>query len=143
MKVYFALPVIAGRTGAVSFLEMLASLKEKGHQVLTEHLFHLNALPAERRVPRSQVFARDIRWLEGSDGLIAEVTVPSTGVGYEVAHAIGLGKPVLCLAEAGVPVSAMIEGNPALTLARYRDSAEVIQVVAGWLERLVVAGSAG
>ncbi|MCX5970291.1 MAG: nucleoside 2-deoxyribosyltransferase [Coprothermobacterota bacterium] len=139
MKVYFALPVVAGRTGAVFFLEMLTSLEEKGHQVLTEHLFHLDSLIAERRVPRSQVFARDIHWLEGSDVLIAEVTVPSTGVGCEVAHAISLGKPVLCLAEAGVPVSAMIEGNPALTLSRYRDSVEAIKGVAEWLERLVAA----
>ena len=81
--------------------------------------------------------------MEGSEVLIAEVTVPSTGVGYEVAHAISLGKPVLCLAEAGVPVSAMIEGNPALTLVRYRDSAEAIEGVADWLERLAAAGPAG
>ncbi|MCX5976539.1 MAG: nucleoside 2-deoxyribosyltransferase [Coprothermobacterota bacterium] len=143
MKIYFALPVVAGRTGVLSFLEMLAFLEEKGHRVLTEHLFHLDALPAERKVPRCQVFARDIRWLEESDVLIAEVTAPSTGVGYEIAHAISLGKPALCLAEAGVPVSAMIEGNPALTLVRYRDSPLAMEGVADWLERLVAAGSAG
>jgi nucleoside 2-deoxyribosyltransferase len=143
MKIYFALPVIVGRTGAISFLEMLTFLVEKGHRVLTEHLFHLEGLPAERQVPRCQVFTRDIRWLESSDVLIAEVTAPSTGVGYEVAHAIGLGKPVLCLAEEGIPVSAMIEGNPALTLARYRDSAEAMEAVADWLERWLVAAPSG
>ncbi|MEI6509846.1 MAG: nucleoside 2-deoxyribosyltransferase [bacterium] len=143
MKVYFALPVIAGRTGALSFLDLLESLEEKGHHVLTGHLFHLDALPAERQVPRCQVFARDIGWLEESDVLIAEVTAPSTGVGYEVAHAISLGKQALCLAEAGVSVSAMIEGNPTLTLVRYRDSDEAIEAVADWLERWVAAGPAG
>ena len=44
--------------------------------------------------------------------MVAEVTVPSIGVGYEVCRALGLGMPVLCVHSAGANVSAMVLGNP-------------------------------
>jgi hypothetical protein len=47
-----------------------------------------------------------------SDALIAEVTVPSTGVGYEICRALVQGIPVLCLYSPDAAVSAMILGNP-------------------------------
>lgn len=53
-------------------------------------------------------------WLEQCDIVVAEVTTPSLGVGYEIATARHLGKQILCLFHE-VPgcegkLSAMIEG---------------------------------
>lgn len=55
---------------------------------------------------------RSVNWIQTSDILLAEVSVPSHGVGYEIGFALNLGKPVLCIHHAGRAVSKMITGNP-------------------------------
>uniref|UniRef100_A0A8C2Y0N5 2'-deoxynucleoside 5'-phosphate N-hydrolase 1 n=1 Tax=Capra hircus TaxID=9925 RepID=A0A8C2Y0N5_CAPHI len=40
---------------------------------------------------------RDLAWLQQADVVVAEVTQPSLGVGYELGWAVALHKPVLCL----------------------------------------------
>merc|ERR1711862_215490 len=40
---------------------------------------------------------RDVELVSMCDVVVAEVTNPSLGVGYEVGRAVELGKPVLCL----------------------------------------------
>jgi 2'-deoxynucleoside 5'-phosphate N-hydrolase len=45
------------------------------------------------------------------------VSVPSHGVGYEIAFSLALGKPVLALYQEGQKVSKMISGNPDLNLS--------------------------
>jgi nucleoside 2-deoxyribosyltransferase len=55
-----------------------------------------------------------LAWIEQSDGLIAEVTNPSCGVGYETHYALLLNKPVLALygkTNGSKRISAMIEGS--------------------------------
>ena len=71
-----------------------------------------------------EVYTRDVTWIRASDVLIAEVSVPSHGVGYEIGFALGLGKPVLALYQEGRKVSKMISGNPDpnLLVRRYRKS---------------------
>ncbi|HEU0266576.1 MAG TPA: hypothetical protein VFQ70_03040 [Candidatus Saccharimonadaceae bacterium] len=51
--------------------------------------------------------------IHSCDAVIAEVTNPSLGVGYELTYAENLGKPVLCLFDtgSGKKLSAMIAGN--------------------------------
>ena len=78
--------------------------------------------------------------LAEADAVVAEVTVPSHGVGYEVARAeastwlsrTALGKPVLCLhrRNTGRRLSAMLAGNPALRCEVY-DSVEEIGPILG------------
>ena len=55
--------------------------------------------------------------------VVAEVSKPSLGVGYEVCHALTIGKPVLCLFEEGTGTSKMILGNshPGLVVRSYSD----------------------
>ena len=38
-----------------------------------------------------------MQWLSQSHVVVAEVTQPSLGVGFEIARAVTLNKPVLCL----------------------------------------------
>jgi nucleoside 2-deoxyribosyltransferase len=67
-------------------------------------------------VSPQEVYDRDIRRIVESDAMIAEVSMPSLGVGYEVGYALNVGKPVLCLSRSGMFISKMITGNPALAL---------------------------
>ena len=70
--------------------------------------------------------------------MIAEVSTPSLGVGYEYALAVQLGKPVLCVYRSGVRLSKMITGNPApnLTVAAYSNEAELDEQVVAFLKAL-------
>jgi nucleoside 2-deoxyribosyltransferase len=69
-------------------------------------------------------------WLKVCDLVVAEVSVPSLGVGYELGWATALSKPVLCLHRtiSGRPLSAMIAGSPGIQTAVYSsmDEAEMI-----------------
>ena len=59
------------------------------------------------------IYNRDMKWLEISECMIAEVSSPSLGVGYEIAVALHVGRmPVLALCHDSVKIlSAMIHGN--------------------------------
>lgn len=71
-----------------------------------------------------------MEWLKSCDLVVAEVTVSSLGVGYELGWAVALGKPVLCLYRnmSGRPLSAMIAGSTGIRTAVYSsmDEAETI-----------------
>jgi 2'-deoxynucleoside 5'-phosphate N-hydrolase len=84
------------------------------------------------------VYTRDVGWIRASDVLIAEVSVPSHGVGYEIGFALGTGKPVLALHEQGRKVSKMVSGNPDanLQVKSYRDAQESIHMMRQFLKNL-------
>ena len=88
----------------------------EGHLVPTAHLADSNVLELEKIVNPQETYERDVHWINESNLVIAEVSAPSHGVGYEIAFALNLGKPVLCLYQKGVTVSKMITGNSSKTI---------------------------
>ena len=87
-------------------------LESVGCDVVSWHVVDLDSDEEEADMDEQEIYLRDIGLLEESDCMVAEVTVPSIGVGYEVCRALGLGLPVLCVHSAGANVSAMVLGNP-------------------------------
>jgi hypothetical protein len=83
------------------------------------------------------IYSRDMHWLEKADALVAEVSAPSLGVGYEISCALHIRRiPVLCLVHAGVQnLSAMIAGNgsPGLRLERYGPENAMQEVIQSFL----------
>ncbi|MEI7962017.1 MAG: nucleoside 2-deoxyribosyltransferase [archaeon] len=43
------------------------------------------------------IFDRDVAWIKEADLVVAEVSMPSVGVGYEIGFAESLGKKIICL----------------------------------------------
>jgi len=82
----------------------------------------------ERKLTPQDVYERDVNWIKNCDTLIAEVSVPSHGVGYEIGFALNIGKPVLCLYQKDRRVSKMITGNsdPQLGIQEYTNIKEAI-----------------
>ena len=72
------------------------------------------------------------------EAVVAEVSTPSHGVGYEIALALNLGKPVLCCYQAGMKVSKMITGNtsPGLQVRQYTTIAQAVEIVHSFLAEL-------
>jgi hypothetical protein len=73
--------------------------------------------------------------LEGADSVIAEISHPSLGVGYEICYALMKSKPVLALYSEGLYVSRMIIGNedPLLRIFAYTSEAEWQKMISSFL----------
>lgn len=110
MDLYFSCSLTGGRQDQPVYAALVAYLQSLGHRVLTEHLAAEAVMAADGGVSPEAVFERDTTWLRACDAVIAEVSTPSHGVGFEIAYALGLGKPVFCLAREGVRVSKMLTG---------------------------------
>ena len=83
------------------------------------------------------VYERDMAWISACDALVAEVSTPSHGVGYEVAYALSIAKPVLCIYQAGQPVSKMLTGNshPLIQVNLYQNKSDAISIVRSFLSQ--------
>ena len=118
LSIYFAASIRGGRQEIDSYKKLIKHLSKHG-SVLTEHI----AFPSTSEEGQSDIFIhdRDVTWLKSSDIVIADVTVPSLGVGYEIALAVQLQKPVLCLnnIEKNPNLSAMISGCQKIVIDNY------------------------
>ncbi len=129
MKIYFAGSIRAGRQDADIYHQLISRLQDFA-EVLTEHVGH--DLPSTgENLPVAEIYQRDRDWIDVADVLVAEITQPSTGVGYEIGYAEAKKKPIYCLYRRGGerPVSAMIEGNTSCTLIVYETVDEAIAIL--------------
>lgn len=135
MNIYFACSITGGRDLEPVYQDLVRALLEDGHTVPTAHLADSDVKVYESSVQPLEIYTRDTTWIRECDVLVAEVSTPSHGVGYEVGYALGVGKPVLCVHRAGVTVSKMITGNPddRLQVRAYRDTEEAVSLVRGFL----------
>lgn len=135
MNIYFACSLTGGREFESVYQTIVHALAEKGHKVLTAHLVESDVMEVEASVSPIDVYSRDLAWIRSCDVLIAEVSVPSHGVGYEIGFTLGIEKPVLALYQEGRKVSKMISGNSDenLTLEMYTTTEEAIQILMQFL----------
>jgi len=124
VKIYFAGSIRGGRQDAALYHSIIDLLKRHGH-VLTEHVGSTDL--GEDDLPDDAIYRRDMKWLAEAHVLVAEVTRPSHGVGYEIARAETQGKPILCLhrPDAAHRLSALIAGNPAIHCECYENPGEL------------------
>ncbi len=126
MDLYFSCSLTGGRQDQPAYAALVAHLEALGHRVLTAHLAAESVLAADDQHSPEAVYERDTAWLRDCEAVIAEVSTPSHGVGYEIAYALERSKPVLCLARAGVRVSKMLTGirRPHFEVLTYQTEAE-------------------
>ncbi|MDD5582421.1 MAG: nucleoside 2-deoxyribosyltransferase, partial [Candidatus Marinimicrobia bacterium] len=67
------------------------------------------------------IFKRDFTWLQKADCIVAEVTTPSLGVGYEIAVGVQRHIPVYAFFQINQhqKLSALIQGNPSIHVLLY------------------------
>ena len=120
-KVYFACSIRGGRSDAVIYKKLVDVINQHA-KVLTEIFVDGKLTAAGMNKPAKVIWHNDISWIEQADAVIAEVTNPSLGVGYEIAKAETMGKSVLCLYRPSKErrLSAMIQGSPSVTVVEYR-----------------------
>lgn len=137
MKIYFSGSISGGRDFLENYKEIVRYLKEKGHQVLSDHIVLDDVLDHENKLTPEEIYERDIEFLDDSVAMIAEVSNPSLGVGYEICYAIERAMPVLCLHQPGIFVSRMIVGNtsPHITTMIYQNQDELYAAIDEFLQK--------
>ncbi len=135
MNIYFACSITGGREFEPVYQAIVAGLEADGHEIPTSHLASAEVVHLEKIVTPQEVYERDVNWIRAADVLVAEVSTPSHGVGYEIAYALGLGKPVLACYRQDKAVSKMISGNPDpnLVLRSYETATEALQIIRNYL----------
>ena len=135
MKIYFACSISGGRRDEVIYQHLVGFLIEMGIDIPTAHIAETGIEEIDSREEPGDIYDRDVNWIQESDLLIAEVSTPSHGVGYEIGYALDLEKPVLCLSQKGIVVSKMITGNPdpLLTVLEYQDLSHAEQILRSYL----------
>lgn len=123
MKVYFACSITGGGDTS-SYLNIINTIKSSGGDVISEIFAHDAINYGGSPLPAEEIYHRDVEMINEVDVIVAEVSNPSLGVGYELAYAEKLNKPVLCLANSDAPkrLSAMIKGNPYFIVVEYSKS---------------------
>ncbi len=135
MKIYFAGSIRGGRVDAAVYHSLIECLSCFG-EVLTEHVGDRSLTEAGDDGPSDRsIYDRDMAWLAVCDLLVAEVSVPSLGVGYEIGCAAAMKKPVLCLHKSERPLSAMIAGNPEIQTAAYASLDDAKRILAAFFEK--------
>lgn len=119
MNIYFSCSITGGRQDQLVYHAIVDTLLKSGHLVPTAHLSRSDVMEKETVISPAEVYERDVRWVKECDALVAEVSTPSHGVGYEIALALFLNKPVFCCYHHSRRVSKMILGNSSPTLTLY------------------------
>ncbi|MBK7630926.1 MAG: nucleoside 2-deoxyribosyltransferase [Ignavibacteriales bacterium] len=85
MIIYCAGPIRGNTTYQENYSEIVRIVESTGHTALSEVSTKFSSsIPLSAK----QIYTRDIKWIDGSKLLIAEVSGPSLGVGFEVAYAL-------------------------------------------------------
>ena len=135
MKVYLSGSIRGGRQFQKIYQVMLDFLRDNNHDVLTYHVAKKNILEIETEQSDKEIFIQDETWLKECDCVIAEVSVPSLGVGYEIADALSRNKPVLAIYDKQKePISAMISGNtsPKISVLSYNSIPQLLEHISSF-----------
>ena len=136
MKVYFGCSISGGRDSAHLYENIVEAIKSSGAELLSE-LFASKSVDSTKGISvaegmsKQEIWEWDLNWVRSADIVIAEVTQPSLGVGYEIAKAEEWKKPILCLFHkpSGKRLSAMIEGSKYTKTVYYTDEEEAKKAV--------------
>jgi len=133
MKIYFSGSIRGGEPDKGWFQALIRHISRHG-EVLTEDSFGYS-LDEENRFDDALIYERDMDWLRMADAVVAEVSAPSLGVGYEIAKAEEWGKPLLLLyrEQPGRRPSAILNGNKSLEMLVFREDADALKAVEDFL----------
>ena len=134
MIIYCAGPIKGDVTFQEFYKESVLIVEALGHNALSELS---NKFPTAIPLTDKQIYMRDIKWLEGSNLMIAEVSGASHGVGFEIAYALCVKKiPVLAVYNDQVKrISSMITGcnDPKLIIKKYYNVEDLAKIIKNFI----------
>lgn len=127
MKIYFAGSIRGGRDDQELYSEIIKELQNHG-EVLSEHFGNKELTSyGDTDITEKEIFDRDMNWVRESDVIVAEVSTPSLGVGYELGQSESMNKKIICLyrEQEGKRLSAMLSGNSFMKIFTYKNIDDV------------------
>jgi nucleoside 2-deoxyribosyltransferase len=108
--------------------------------VLTEHLADGSIKDiGETNFTDKGIHDRDMRLVKDADVIIAEVSNPSLGVGYELGRAVEMKKKILCLyRNDDRRLSAMVAGSEGVMTKYYNNPDEALSIIDEYLEKIEI-----
>lgn len=105
MLAYFTGSVSAKHNLISHYLKIIDVLKQANCKVISDHILEATeeSIKLLSKEERLQYHDKVTHWIHSSDFIVAETSYPSTSVGYEIALALRVGKPVLLLYSVGDP----------------------------------------
>ena len=99
--------------------------------MLTEHFGDSSLIQiGELTLDDKEIHDRDMEWIMEADVIVAEVSNPSFGVGYEIGRSVENNKKVLCLRKKqDRRLSAMLRGCDKITVMDYKNINEAINLI--------------
>lgn len=138
MNIYFGVAISGGRQKQATCKELVKHCKERG-KVLNQDVFKKNASENEE----FDTYSYNMDLIDKADVFVAEVSVPSIGVGMEIEHAINLYSeiPILCIydetlkAQHGWGLSRMIMKHPKIELVGYTTIENAKTIITEFLDK--------
>ena len=133
--IYFSGSITGGRGDVALYRKIVQALESEGHRVLAGAVASEDVGTTGEPIAAREIFERDLRWLDESDLVVAEVSAPSHGVGYEIGYArYRRAIPVICLTRKRC--SAMLAGDPGIDLIQYAELEEALPQLMESIRRL-------
>jgi nucleoside 2-deoxyribosyltransferase len=133
MRIFLSASIRGGRQMLSTYIEICNYLQDSGHEVLSWHVADPELEKTESLLSEEEIYIRDMQFLEKSECMIAEVSTPSIGVGYEICSALQREIPVLCLNVPEANVSAMLLGDKRIICKDYHDIDEMKELITKFL----------
>lgn len=131
MKIYFSGSIKGGRDHQEWYEYIVLLLQSRG-EVLTEFVSDKNLTSyGTVGMTDKEIYDRDVALIIESDIMIADITTPSLGVGYEISYAENLNKRICCLYHStpGKRVSSMIVGNSKFEIFPYETREDINKIL--------------
>jgi nucleoside 2-deoxyribosyltransferase len=142
LTIYFAGSISGGRTDVGLYRELIAAIEADGHRVLAGAVATEHVTASGETLDSCAIFDRDLGWIADADILVAEVSMPSTGVGYEIASArYKYGIPVIALYRPAhtARCTAMVAGDRGIELIEYSEPADLLPRLLAAIEKYTAA----
>ena len=122
-KIYLASALTKAPKDYKSMIEELRSKIKTQHQVFD--YFGLGTGESQ------DVYEHDINCIDQSDLVVAEISHPALGVGFEIGYALSKHKKVLGIAKEGMVVGRMIRGitDPNFSFRTYKNTDEILELI--------------
>lgn len=137
MNIFFVASIRGGRTNQHHFAGIVQALEQFG-TVSSKHVSDETLSEfGETRPSAVEIRNRELYSLNTCDVVVAEVTTPSLGVGYLIAHAALCGKKVVALyhGENTFMLSAMLKGDPRVEVHTYTNMKDIERILYDVLPR--------
>ncbi len=137
--IYFSGAISGGRADVALYQRIVDTLEAEGYCVLAGAVAAEHVSAGGETLHPPDICARDLAWLDQADLVVAEVSIPSLGVGYEIAYATRIRRiPVIALYRPAWTrrCSAMIAGDPGVHLLEYEEPEAMLPQLLESIRRL-------